>query len=144
VVISTYGIFCIETKTIKGTIFGNAYSKYWKNGNYPIYSPLKQNYKHKKSIEDLLSLSYPDIPIYSFVILPRVSKINIYKITGTDLVGSTNDIIEKINSIKKNIISMDDLDIISSIISDANIKDRKIRKSHNRSVGDIRQRDKNK
>ena len=29
VVVSNYGIFCIETKSYKGWIFGNANDKYW-------------------------------------------------------------------------------------------------------------------
>lgn len=66
VVISKYGIFVIETKSHKGTIFGDCNSKMWtqvlftKSGqkNYPFYSPYLQNYGHLRNLYKLFNLSY--------------------------------------------------------------------------------------
>lgn len=66
VVVSRYGIFVIETKSHKGTIFGDCNSKMWtqvlftKSGqkNYPFYSPYLQNYGHLRNLYKLFNLSY--------------------------------------------------------------------------------------
>lgn len=66
IVISRYGIFVIETKSHKGTIFGDCNSKMWtqvlftKSGqkNYPFYSPYLQNYGHLRNLYKLFNLSY--------------------------------------------------------------------------------------
>ena len=66
VVISRYGIFVIETKSHKGTIFGDCNSKMWtqvlftKEGqkNYSFYSPYLQNYGHLRNLYKLFNLSY--------------------------------------------------------------------------------------
>lgn len=66
VVVSRYGIFVIETKSHKGTIFGDCNSKMWtqvlftKEGqkNYPFYSPYLQNYGHLRNLYKLFNLSY--------------------------------------------------------------------------------------
>src|SRR6056297_1755056 len=48
VVISNYGIFCIEVKAYKGWIFGNAKQKTWTQVIYKnkkkFYNPMRQNY----------------------------------------------------------------------------------------------------
>lgn len=66
VVISRYGIFVIETKSHKGTIFGDCNSKMWtqvlftksEQKNYPFYSPYLQNYGHLRNLYKLFNLSY--------------------------------------------------------------------------------------
>lgn len=49
-VISEYGIFCIETKNYFGKIIGNYHDKYLKRRvlgmSYDSYSPIYQNYRH--------------------------------------------------------------------------------------------------
>ena len=60
IVLSPYGIFVIETKNLKGWIFGNADSKMWMqqifNEKYPFYNPIKQNYKHIACLAKLTKL----------------------------------------------------------------------------------------
>lgn len=66
VVISNFGIFVIETKSHKGRIFGDCYSRKWtqvlftKQGqkNYTFYSPYLQNSGHLKNLYKLFGLSY--------------------------------------------------------------------------------------
>lgn len=58
IVVSKYGIFVVETKNMKGWIFGSARQKEWTQKIYrhssKFQNPLHQNYKHIKTLEGLL------------------------------------------------------------------------------------------
>lgn len=58
VFVSCYGIFVIETKNMKGWIYGNENSREWTqkihNRKFSFQNPLRQNYKHVKALESLL------------------------------------------------------------------------------------------
>ncbi len=60
VIVSEYGVFVIETKNIKGWIFGRPDQKTWTQQIYrhknKFHNPLHQNYKHTKTLEGLLGL----------------------------------------------------------------------------------------
>jgi len=60
IIVSQYGIFVIETKNYKGWIFGSEHSKTWTQSIYgkknTFQNPLRQNYKHVKILQKLLSL----------------------------------------------------------------------------------------
>ena len=61
VIVSRYGVFCIETKNMTGWIFGNADNRQWTQKiyrqSYRFQNPLRQNYKHVRALESLLGLS---------------------------------------------------------------------------------------
>ncbi|WP_188013495.1 nuclease-related domain-containing protein [Photobacterium damselae] len=61
IVVSKYGIFVVETKNMKGWIFGLARQKLWTQKIYrhssKFQNPLHQNYKHIKALETLLGCS---------------------------------------------------------------------------------------
>ncbi|PSB81715.1 NERD domain-containing protein [Photobacterium damselae] len=61
IVVSKYGIFVVETKNMKGWIFGSARRKLWTQKIYrhssKFQNPLHQNYKHIKALETLLGCS---------------------------------------------------------------------------------------
>ncbi|WP_268809577.1 nuclease-related domain-containing protein [Vibrio parahaemolyticus] len=61
IVVSKYGIFVVETKNMKGWIFGSARQKQWTQKIYrhssKFQNPLHQNYKHIKALETLLGCS---------------------------------------------------------------------------------------
>ncbi|ENX3945589.1 NERD domain-containing protein [Photobacterium damselae] len=61
IVVSRYGIFVVETKNMKGWIFGSARQKLWTQKIYrhssKFQNPLHQNYKHIKALETLLGCS---------------------------------------------------------------------------------------
>ena len=61
VIVSRYGVFCIETKNMTGWIFGNEESRQWTQKiyrqSYRFQNPLRQNYKHVRALESLLGLS---------------------------------------------------------------------------------------
>ncbi|MBA6337429.1 NERD domain-containing protein [Colwellia sp. BRX8-7] len=58
IIVSKYGIFVVETKNMKGWIFGGANQKQWTQQIFKhkskFQNPLHQNYKHIKTLEDLL------------------------------------------------------------------------------------------
>ena len=65
-VISIYGIFVIETKDVKGWIYGSENERTWtkkiKGGKtYPFPNPIRQNYRHQCCLVEFLSLRLPHI-----------------------------------------------------------------------------------
>ena len=59
IIVSKYGIFVVETKNMKGWIFGSANQKQWTQQIYKhkskFQNPLHQNYKHVKTLEACLN-----------------------------------------------------------------------------------------
>ncbi len=70
VFVSKFGVFVVETKNIKGWIFGSPNQKNWTQQIYKhknkFQNPLHQNYKHTKVLGDLLGLN--DSQIFSVVV----------------------------------------------------------------------------
>lgn len=70
VIVSKYGVFVIETKNMKGWIFGSSNQKIWTQKIFKhsskFQNPLHQNYKHVKTLEALLNLN--DNQIHSLVV----------------------------------------------------------------------------
>jgi len=60
IIVSEYGIFVVETKNMKGWIFGNEKQKLWTQKIYKytnkFQNPLHQNYKHVKTIQSALDI----------------------------------------------------------------------------------------
>ncbi len=61
VIVSRFGLFVIETKNIKGWIFGNPAHKSWPQQLYrrrhTFQNPLRQNYLHLMTLKSLLGLA---------------------------------------------------------------------------------------
>ena len=61
IIVSRFGVFVVETKNMKGWIFGSPNQKTWTQKIYKhsskFQNPLHQNYKHTKTLESLLALS---------------------------------------------------------------------------------------
>lgn len=59
IIVSKFGIFVVETKNMKGWIFGSENQKQWTQQLFKhkskFQNPLHQNYKHVKTLEDCLS-----------------------------------------------------------------------------------------
>ena len=70
IVVSEFGLFVIETKNMKGWIFGSANQKQWtqKIFKYTVkfQNPLHQNYKHTQTLSSCLAI--PNELIYSVVV----------------------------------------------------------------------------
>lgn len=60
IVVSPYGIFVIETKNMRGWIFGDPYKAQWTQVFFKrkerFQNPLRQNHKHVKAVQELLGL----------------------------------------------------------------------------------------
>jgi restriction system protein len=60
IIVSKYGIFVVETKNMKGWIFGDENQKLWTQQIFKhkskFQNPLHQNYKHIKTLESLLKI----------------------------------------------------------------------------------------
>ncbi len=60
IVVSRYGVFVIETKNMKGWIFGAEHQEQWTQKIFKhttkFQNPLRQNYKHTKTLADLLNI----------------------------------------------------------------------------------------
>ncbi|TSA44811.1 NERD domain-containing protein [bacterium] len=139
IVVSNYGIFCIETKAYEGWIFGDASQEYWIQVIYRhkerFYNPLRQNYAHVKAVEELVRSKYPNAQIYSLVAFPDADKL---KISGTDLVGFTSDVVRKIKNYTSAILSGAEKDEIYKMLVGANIQDKHARKLHDQAVRELK------
>lgn len=70
IIVSPFGVFVVETKNMKGWIFGSAHQRHWTQKIFKhsqkFQNPLHQNYKHVKTLQALLGLS--DSQIHSVVV----------------------------------------------------------------------------
>jgi len=70
IVVSEFGLFVIETKNMKGWIFGNTNQKKWTQKIFKytgkFQNPLHQNYKHTQTLASCLTI--PNEFIYSVVV----------------------------------------------------------------------------
>ncbi len=138
IVVSNYGIFCIETKAFQGWVFGNANQKYWRQVIYKhkqrFYNPLWQNFAHIKAIESLIG-SRLKKPIVSLIIFSDADKLNI---SGTDSVGYRRKIIKKIINYDEVIYSDIERDEIYDLLLNSNITDDKLRDLHKLEVKNLK------
>jgi hypothetical protein len=139
IVVSNYGIFCIETKMYQGWIFGNANQEHWTQVIFQhkerFYNPLRQNYAHIKAIEALIKYKYPKARVYSLIVFPNADKL---EISETNSVVFIRDTIPKIESYTNIILSNTEKDEIYEILIGANISDEETRKSHDQGVRDLK------
>ena len=101
-VISTYGIFCIETKNYLGIISGNYKDKNLRRNvlfmNYPTYSPIWQNYVHiQKLVSWFNIIKEYKTALHSIVCFLPGAKVLIN--------GKGGAIICKVGELKKEILS---------------------------------------
>ncbi len=70
IIVSIYGVFVVETKNIRGWIFGGQNQKMWTQQIFKhkskFQNPLHQNYKHVKTLQSLLNLE--DNQLHSVVV----------------------------------------------------------------------------
>ena len=70
IIVSIYGVFVIETKNLRGWIFGRPNQKTWTlqryKKRYLLQNPLRQNYKHIKALQSISNLE--DKQLHSLVV----------------------------------------------------------------------------
>jgi len=137
IIVSEYGIFVVETKNMKGWIFGNEKQKFWTQKIYKhtnkFQNPLHQNYKHVKTIQNTLNIE-PD-KIFSVIVFTGDSTFK------TDMPENVKHGISYINYIKsktrKIILKKEVLEIIASIESGRLTKSFKTNREHIKHVTKI-------
>lgn len=136
-VISTHGIFVIETKNYKGWIYGNSHRDYWTQniwGNrYTLYNPLFQNQNHIKFlIAKFSEIRKYTTHIYPVVVFLRASKL---QLTGDcENVLWKSELNQYIRSQHDIVMTIEDCHNIAAILQAFNIEDRKERQAHNVNV----------
>lgn len=107
-VISTYGIFSIETKNYKGFIYGSEYSKKWTQNIHgtknDFMNPILQNYAHIKAVESILRKNYPNMIYFSIIAFSPDAKVKV----------KTNDsVICKMSQVSRNVKKLSDKEILN-------------------------------
>jgi len=117
VLVSQYGVFVIETKNMKGWIFGSANQKQWTQKIFKYSSkfqnPIHQNYKHIKVLESCLKIDPSSI--FSVIVFIGDST---FKTNMPRNVTSAGGCIKYIKSINTKVLSPKQVnDVISTIES---------------------------
>lgn len=135
IVISTHGIFCIETKSHKGWILGSKARKIFTQvlyrKKYPIKpNPVLQNETHIKALKELLG-KHVKTPIINVVVFPSANK---FIMDGYDNVGSMNDLYETIRSRHDKVYLFSEAKKIIETIARANMKHPEAHAYHARNI----------
>jgi hypothetical protein len=140
VVISTKGIFVVETKNLRGWIFGSPQNQTWTQTifgkKYRHYNPLKQNYKHIRILETILGL--PRRKFHSVIVFTMNATI---KTAMPENVMYTNKLRGYIRSFEPNEIEESDLDPLAQKLQEAILANsRKNIGRHKRHIKSIKKR----
>lgn len=135
VIISNFGIFCIEVKAHQGWIKGNAYHEHWTQCIYryknEIPNAIWQNYAHVKALEDVLGETLLKAPIVSLVVFSEASRV---EVTDTNYVNNMFVTLATLREFKKVIYTTQERDTIYNLLIDTNILDKRVRKMHNQAI----------
>lgn len=117
ILLSAYGIFVIETKNMKGWIFGSERRAKWTQQIYrhktSFQNPLHQNYKHTETLQRLLNL--PKDAVHSVVIFTGQAE---FKTSMPDNVGHVRASIEFIRSKQKLLLCDEDISHLARLLRD--------------------------
>ncbi len=112
IIVSQYGIFCIEEKSHHGSIYGYRSAKMWTQylGGKPfgLYNPIHQNYKHVKAIESLIG-SNLRAPVHSYILFKNAYKL---KIDSNSVFSSSDDMWNRIEKHQTIRYSIEEYEII--------------------------------
>ncbi len=130
VIVSEYGVFVVETKNMKGWIFGGAHQRMWTQKIFKytkkFQNPLHQNYKHVETLKSILELN--DQQIFSVVVFVGSST---FKIEMPENVINGPGLIRFIKSKNEQVILNADVQlIISKIEAERLMPSKETTKSH--------------
>lgn len=113
VIISPFGIFCLETKSHQGSIYGGLRWRIWKQylggKKFDLYSPILQNKHHVQSLEHLLRARLR-APIHSYVVFPQARSVKLDKKWHDLTLGAT---LERIRKHQRNVYTLGDMEVIA-------------------------------
>lgn len=121
IVVSRFGIFVIETKNMKGWIFGSEKQRLWTQKIYrhtsKFQNPLHQNYKHLKALESLLAVD--SSTLHSMVVFVGDST---FKTEMPANVTYAYGCIEYIKSFEEELFASEDIPLIVDRLNSAKLK----------------------
>lgn len=119
--VSRFGIFVVETKNMKGWIFGDEKQAQWTQlifkEKFKFQNPLRQNYKHVKAVEAVLNVS-PEF-IHSVVVFTGESK---FKTPMPDNVAQGGGYVTYIKSFQQSVLSESEVQAVVSQIQFGRLK----------------------
>ena len=136
-VVSHYGIFCIETKGYVGWIYGSENNEKWTRTYYSdkkqFYNPIRQNSSHIRTLNNLLADTLKR-PIISIIVFPKADKLNVSSITNVVLGDKLLDTIKKYD---QRIYSGEECEEIYKIIEGKNISSSQAHNMHAEEVSKL-------
>ncbi|MFO7714634.1 MAG: nuclease-related domain-containing protein [Desulfosarcina sp.] len=137
IIVSEYGVFVIETKNMKGWIFGGAHKRTWTQKIFKhkkkFQNPLHQNYKHVETLKALLELN--DRQIFSVVVFVGNST---FKTEMPENVTNGTELIKYIKSKDQRVLFDADVQmILSKIEAERLVPSREMNKAHSEHVKEI-------
>jgi restriction system protein len=136
VLVSRFGIFVVETKHMKGWIFGDPSQPNWTqvlyNQRYNFQNPLRQNYKHVKTLEVLLNV--PPELIHSVIVFTGSS---VFKTPMPHNVIRVTEFISYLRSKQTQLLTEVQIQAIAELISSRKLKTSfQARREHVRNLHD--------
>ena len=135
IIASPYGIFVVETKNIKGWIFGGEKQAQWTQkifkNSFKFQNPLRQNYKHVKALETALNIA-PEL-IHSVVVFAGEST---FKTTMPANVTRGFGYIRYIKSFKTPVLS--ETEVQNALIRILDVRLAPSRETHRKHVQQLR------
>ena len=120
--VSRYGVFVVETKNMTGWIFGAENQAHWTQTLYKhktrFQNPIRQNYKHIKTLESLLRI--PVSKIHTVIVFAGDSK---FKTELPKCVCTLRNFTDYIRSFSDTVFSDDEVAIIRRNIENARLED---------------------
>ncbi len=143
IIVSEYGVFVIETKNMKGWIFGTAHQRQWTQKIFKytnkFQNPIHQNYKHVETLKSMLELN--DQQIFSVVVFVGSST---FKTDMPENVINGPRLIKYIKSKDQHVLFDTDVQmILSKIEAERLVPSRKTTKAHINHVKQIVQEKQN-
>ncbi len=121
IVVSRYGVFVIETKNMKGWIFGGEHQKDWTQQIFKrtnkFQNPLHQNYKHVKTLIDLLGIDSKKL----FSVVVFIGDVT-FKTEMPSNVTVDKGYIQYIRSKKEILLEQAEVDSIVAVIKSGKLK----------------------
>ncbi|MEZ5946776.1 MAG: NERD domain-containing protein [Hyphomonas sp.] len=135
VILSRFGVFVIETKNMTGWIFGTEKQAQWTQTIYRkksrFQNPLRQNYKHIKTIQELLGLKNHQLHGIVVFVGSGVPKTQM----PASVVWGTRSLVEYIRSKRDVVFDQEDLDGVAERLTGVQLKaGMQTRRTHNRHV----------
>lgn len=132
IVVSTYGIFVIETKNFSGWIHGNEKAEYWTQTFYQtrnkFRNPIRQNWAHIYALKEVLS-DYRYIAYYPVIVFTGDGELK--NINSTVPVVYDYQLLDTIKDLRGvQILSEEQVACIADRLDSVNIQDREAVKEH--------------